>query len=116
MANGRVYEQIPHPRVRYAYLAIEADTWNQFEALRSEALKKHPMYRESAFEESLVASAAAAAGVEVEQTQAAPEVAPVEEAAPAESAPAAGPTSTEGLSPREIAKLRMQQKKEATNG
>lgn len=109
MATGRVYEQIPHPKISYAYLAIEASTWNEFEQLRSEALKKHPLYAASAFEKPVVAAEVAAEPAEVTPITR-EEGAQVE--AQAEQASAAT-APTEGLSPREKAKAAMAAKKGA---
>lgn len=38
-AVQRVYEQIPHPGVQFAYLALEAGNVDEFESLKAEALK-----------------------------------------------------------------------------
>jgi len=38
-AVQRVYEQIPHPGVQYAYLALEAGNVDEFESLKAEAMK-----------------------------------------------------------------------------
>jgi hypothetical protein len=40
----RVVERIPHKDVAYAYLEIEAGSWNEFESLRAEVTSKHPAY------------------------------------------------------------------------
>lgn len=118
---GRVYEQIPHPKIAYAYIAFEAETWNEFEKLRSEGLKKHPLYGPSAFEqptrpENVVAVAVAES---TDVVQADPPVQPVEAPAePAATAPtgnadqAPSPT-TQGLSARDKAKAAMAAKKGA---
>jgi hypothetical protein len=120
---GRVYEQMPHPKIAYAYLAIEAETWNEFEKLRSEALKRHPLYGESAFEKAAPAEVTrttrgTGAQVEVQDAAAGAEVAAEPEAGPrddvvqAEQASAPAPTS-EGLSPRDKAKAALAAKKGA---
>jgi hypothetical protein len=113
---GRVYEQIPHPKIAYAYLAIEAGTWNEFETLRSEALKRHPLYKTSAFEKSAPVSAPsvateAEAGVEVAAEAKAADKA-ADKAVPSEQASTPAPTS-EGLSPRDKAKAALAAKKGA---
>jgi predicted lipoprotein len=43
-STNRVVERIPHKDVAYAYLEIEAGSWNEFEALRKEVTTNHPMY------------------------------------------------------------------------
>ena len=105
-----VTERIPHKDVSYAFLEISADTANEFEALREETLKRTPHY---AFALATPAEPrkSDAQAVEVAPPAAASEAggpadAPV---APEKAAPSA-PTSTEGLSPREIARQRMAQK------
>jgi hypothetical protein len=102
---GRVYEQIPHPKISYAYLAIEADTWNEFEKLREESLKRHPLYSTSAFEKKSapaeVTPSASATGAPVEASVAAAGDGAAE--APQASSPSPAPTS-EGLSPRDKAR------------
>lgn len=109
---GRVYEQLPHPKIAYAYLAIEAATWNEFEQLRAEALKKHPLYAPSAFEKPAPSMAglttAELAAKDVVAEAAEPE--PVQGAEPVEPAATA---PTEGLSPRDKARAKMAAKKEA---
>ena len=105
----RIVERIPHNTVSYAYLELEAENANEFESLREEALKKIPQY---AF--ALAAPSAPkvveAAEAEPAEAQAAQAAADVEvQATEADAAPTKAPV-TEGLSPREKAKLRMQQK------
>jgi hypothetical protein len=108
---GRVYEQIPHPKINYAYLAIEADTWNEFEKLRSEALKRHPLYKASAFEQP-----SPGAVVVPTETAEAP-TASADGEASTTSTPGADdtskPVSAEGLSPRDKAKAALAAKKGA---
>lgn len=104
---GRVYEQIPHPKIAYAYLAIEADKWNEFENLRSEALKKHPLYGPSAFEQPREAEKNVVAAVESAEDAS---EAQAETAATAPS-DANHPLATEGLSPRDKAKAALAAKK-----
>jgi len=121
---GRVYEQMPHPKIAYAYLAIEAETWNEFEKLRSETLKRHPLYSESAFEKksaeagaptapspaSAEAGAAVAAATPGDSDAAAS--APGAASAPTSAAEQERPTVTsEGLSPRDKAKAALAAKK-----
>ena len=44
-----VEDRIPHPKIAYAYLNIQVTgTVEEFLAYRSEVLKKHPLYAESA--------------------------------------------------------------------
>ena len=126
---AEIVERIPHNTVSYAYLEIRAGSANEFESLREEALKKIPHY---AF-----ASAAPAEPKNVEegrtsgeQKAAADEPAPasstltvgeppqeareraqaIERAEESGALDAPAPTSTEGLSPREIARARLAQK------
>lgn len=111
---GLIIERIPHKSVAYAFLEVQADSANEFEALRAEALKRAPHY-------GFAANAPTAPVVAAEVAAEAPE-APAE--APAAAAPevgarepeqasAATAQSTEGLSPREKAKLKMAAKKGA---
>lgn len=103
---GRVYEQIPHPKIAYAYLAIEADSWNEFEKLREESLKRHPLYGTSAFEKSAPANAPSVAAEAAAGAVALAEPNPVSD--PATPAP-----TSEGLSPRDKAKAALAAKKGA---
>lgn len=103
----RIVERIPHNTVSYAYLELEAENANEFESLREEALKKIPQY---AFALAAPSAPKVATPVTSGNTDQIVEAAK-ESAAPVETAAVAStPTSEEGLSPREKAKLRMQQK------
>jgi hypothetical protein len=113
---GRVYEQIPHPKIAYAYLAIEADKWNEFENLRTEALKKHPLYGPSAFEQPTreAEKNVVAAEVAAEAAAGEPVPAPSGEAVSSAAEQASAATApTEGLSPRDKAKAAIAAKKGA---
>jgi len=112
---GRVYEQIPHPKIAYAYLAIEADSWNEFEKLREETLKRHPLYGTSAFEKSVPAEVTPKSrptGAQVEVQEAAAGAVALAEPNPVSDPATPAPTS-EGLSPRDKAKAAMAAKKGA---
>ena len=108
-----VTERIPHKDVSYAFLEISADTANEFEALREETLKRTPHYafalavpaepKESGKE---TAAAPSKGDPSTEPEAGGTAEVPV---APEKASPPA-PTSTEGLSPREIARQRMAQK------
>ena len=121
---GLIVERIPHKDVSFAYLQIEAETANEFEKLRAEALKRIPHY---AFALQAPGKSAAVAGPEADRSARSygPEVGPAEVAAresdaaeaeagaagdvrpdDAPTAPASAPTS-QGLSPREKAKAKM---------
>lgn len=116
---GLIIERIPHKSVAYAFLEVQAATANEFETLRAEALKRAPHY---GFAEAAPAQPKKAVDSpqKVEADEAAAENAGVaDQAAPVpegQAAAAPATTSTEGLSPREIAKLKMAAKKEAQSG
>jgi hypothetical protein len=132
-AVGVIIERIPHKDVSYAYLEIQASNANEFEALREETLKRTPHYafalatpaepKKSVDGPAVSGKAETTEAGAVEDTDAPavirsaaapPTEASAEEARgvadlPAE-ATAPAPTSTEGLSPREIARQRLAQK------
>lgn len=131
---AEIVERIPHNTVSYAYLEIRAGSANEFESLREEALKKIPHY---AFASASPAEPKNVESVEQEQAvepvvtpAAAPAASPadstltvgeppqeareraqaIERAEESGALDAPAPTSTEGLSPREIARARLAQK------
>lgn len=107
-----IIERIPHPKIAYAYLELHAESFNEFEKLRAEALKKHPLYSESAFERKNVVAAAepeVTSPVETgSDTAAGSEVDPA-----TDTVTPAVATPTEGLSPRDKAKAALAAKKGA---
>lgn len=107
---GRIMERIPHKTVAYAYLEIEAENSNAFEALREETLKNRPNYAFALGQPAEPKNVEVPAGDEASNSG--DESGDASAAPPPPPAPAATstPTSTEGLSPREIARQRMAQK------
>lgn len=108
-----VTERIPHKDVSYAFLEISADTANEFEALREETLKRTPHYafalaipaEPKQSEATVVAATSSPPASEAEAGEV-----PIDGESDDGGVPASAPTSTEGLSPREIARQRMAQK------
>lgn len=105
---GLIIERIPHKSVAYAFLEVQAASANEFESLRAEALKRAPHYgfaqAAPAEPKQSVVEPAAATAEATEAEEGAAE-------APQASSPPSAPT--EGLSPREKAKLKMAAKKGA---
>lgn len=111
---AEIVERIPHNTVAYAYLEIKAGSANEFESLREEALKKIPHYAFASAPPTepvptTAASVPAESGAGDAATTETPATAPVAADSTAGATPAETP-STEGLSPREIARQRMAQK------
>lgn len=113
---GLIIERIPHKTVSYAFLEVQAASANEFESLRAEALKRAPHYGfaanapKSPVDSPQKVEADEAAAENAGVAAAGPEVGPAEAVA-ADAAPA--PAPTEGLSPREKAKLKLAAKKGA---
>lgn len=104
---AKITERIPHNRVAYAYLEIEAGSANEFEALRSAALKALPHYGFATSAPKDSGATVPEAGAEQGEPSDA-RVAPEKDTA---AQPAPAPTS-EGLSPRDKARAKMAAKKE----